>query len=259
MGRDHVAAQLVILLDRRAPPVAGRPNLILLDLSMPEMDGFEFVAELQQNADWRSIPIVVLTAKDLTADELITRLKEGKIYDQSKIEIALRNFFQPDKILQLREIALKEVATQVERKIESEVPQNTKLRPERFLACISSNAENAAKIIRKTSRLAAFYNSKWFVLYVQTSRESPDSINLAIQRHLINNFKLATELGAEVLRVKNNKIAAGIIEAAEQHQITTVCMGKPRVSLLRVILNTNLFNQLLNKLSMSEIDLIILS
>ncbi len=196
---------------------------------------------------------------DLTADELITRLKEGKIYDQSKIEIALRNFFQPDKILQLRELALKEVATQVERKIESEVPHNTKLQPERFLACISSNAENAAKIIRKTSRLAQYYNSKWFVLYVQTSREDPDTINLAIQRHLINNFKLATELGAEVIRLKTNKIAAGILEVAEKHQITTVCMGKPRVNLLRVILSSNLFNQLLNKLSMSDIDLVILS
>ena len=58
---------------------------------------------------------------DLTADELITRLKEGKIYEHSKIEQALRNFFQPDKILQLRELALKEVAGQVERKVEKEV------------------------------------------------------------------------------------------------------------------------------------------
>ncbi len=196
---------------------------------------------------------------DLTADELITRMKEGKIYDQSKIEIALRNFFQPDTILQLRELALKEVATQVERKIDAEVPQHTKLKPERFLACISSNAENAAKIIRKTSRLAQYYNSKWFVLYVQTPWEDPDKINLAKQRHLINNFKLAAELGAEVIRLKDNKITAGIMAAAEQHQITTVCIGKPHVSLIRIILSTNLFNQLLTKLSLSDIDLVILS
>jgi two-component system sensor histidine kinase KdpD len=196
---------------------------------------------------------------DLTADELISRMKEGKIYEQSKIEIALRNFFQADTILQLRELALKEVATQVERKIDAEVPQHTKLKPERFLACISSNAENAAKIIRKTSRLAQYYNSKWFVLYVQTPWEDPDKINLAKQRHLINNFKLATELGAEVIRLKNNKITAGIMAAAEQHQITTVCIGKPHVSLIRIILSTNLFNQLLTKLSLSDIDLVILS
>src|ERR1700748_3806923 len=57
---------------------------------------------------------------DLTADELITRLKEGKIYSNDKIAVALKNFFQPEKILQLRELALKEVASAVERKIESE-------------------------------------------------------------------------------------------------------------------------------------------
>lgn len=196
---------------------------------------------------------------DLTADELITRLKEGKIYDQSKIEIALRNFFQPDKILQLRELALKEVATQVAGKIESEVAQNTKLKPERFLACISSNAESAAKIIRKTARLAQYYNSNWFVLYVQTPWEDPDKINLAKQRHLINNFKLATEMGAKVLRIKSGKVVTGILQASEENQITTVCIGKPHINIIRVILSTNVFSRLLNKLSSSDIDLVILS
>lgn len=196
---------------------------------------------------------------DLTADELIARLKEGKIYDQSKIEIALRNFFQPEKILQLRELALKEVATQVERKIETEVMPNTKLRAERFLACISSNSENAARIIRKTARLAQYYNSKWFVLYVQTPWEDPDKINLAKQRHLINNFKLATEMGAEVLRTKANQVVKGILDTAEQHQITTICIGKPHVTLIRVMMNTHLLNRLLNNLTSSDIDLIILS
>ncbi len=89
---------------------------------------------------------------DLTADELIDRLKDGKIYDKSKVERALQNFFRNDKILQLREIALKEVAHHLERKIDIEVPKQIKLRPERFLACISSNAETAKIVIRKTAR-----------------------------------------------------------------------------------------------------------
>src|SRR6201996_4926240 len=86
---------------------------------------------------------------DLTADELIDRLKEGKIYEKNKVNIALKSFFQPDKILQLRELALKEVAHHVERKIDIEVPKQIKLRPEKFLACISSNAETAKTVIRK--------------------------------------------------------------------------------------------------------------
>jgi two-component system, OmpR family, sensor histidine kinase KdpD len=196
---------------------------------------------------------------DLTADELIARLREGKIYHADKIEVALRNFFQAEKILQLRELALKEVASQVERKVDTEVSTTNKLRHERFLACIGSNQETSKMIIRKTARLAGYYNSKWYVLYVQTSKESPNRIKLSLQRHLINNFKTATELGAEVIQVKSNNIPASIAQLAEEKHITTVCIGKPHLNLLQVILRTNVFNQLLKRLSKSDTDLIILS
>jgi len=196
---------------------------------------------------------------DLTADELVNRLKEGKIYTADKIERSLKNFFQSDKILQLRELALKEVASQVERKVETEVPRNVSLKHERFLACIGSNEKTAKNVIRKTARLANYYHSKWYLLYVQTPKESADKIGLAAQRHLINNFKLATELGAEVIKVKHADISKGIIETADQKAITTICIGKPHLNLFSVILNTAVFNQLLNKLSTADIDIVILS
>lgn len=196
---------------------------------------------------------------DLTADELITRLKEGKIYDRSKVESALSNFFQADKILQLRELALKEVTTQVERKVETEIPRNLQMRHESFLACISTNDEVARKVIRKTARLAAYYHADWFVLYVQVPGESSDKIALSAQRHLINNLKLATELGAEVIQEHNAKVSEAIINIALQKRVTTICMGKPHISLFRIILRTNLFNQLLKTLSSNDIDIIILS
>lgn len=196
---------------------------------------------------------------DLTADELILRLKEGKIYKHEKIETALKNFFKSEHILQLRELALKEVASQVERKVETEVPKHTGLRHERFLACMSSNDKTARNVIRKTARLANYYNSKWYVVYIQTAKESADSIALDKQRHLINNFKLATELGAEIIKVESNHIAMAIIEQAEQRSVTTICIGKPHFGLLKFILATNVFHGLLKKLSSSNIDLIILS
>ncbi|PSL49452.1 two-component system sensor histidine kinase KdpD [Chitinophaga niastensis] len=196
---------------------------------------------------------------DLTADELITRLKEGKIYDSSKVESALKNFFQADKILQLRELALKEVTTQVERKVETEIPRSQQMRHESFLACISTNDDVARKVIRKTARLAAYYHADWYVLYVQTPRESADKIALAAQRHLINNLKLATELGAEVVQEHSVKISESIINIALEKRVTTICMGKPHISLFRIILRTNLFNQLLKTLSSNDIDIIILS
>ncbi len=196
---------------------------------------------------------------DLTADELIGRLKAGKIYDEKKIATALNNFFQIERILQLRELALREVAHQLERKIDEEIPKTIKLRPELFLACISTNEEAAKVVIRKTARLASYYRSKWYVVYVQTDNESSDKINLASQRHLINNFKLATQLGAEVLKVKSNNIARTIWETAEKYDITTICMGKPRFKFYQLVMKTAVFTQLLNKMSKTHIDLIILS
>ncbi len=196
---------------------------------------------------------------DLTADELITRLKEGKIYDPGKVQTALANFFQSEKILQLRELALREVATAVERKIDTILPPGTQPNIERFLAAISSNHLTARRVIRKTARLAAYYNSRWFVLYVQTPSESADRIKLDVQRHLINNLKLATELGAEVIQVKSDHIVNSIMDELKQRNVTTLCIGKPHFSLIQIILRTSAFNQLLNKLADSDTDLIILS
>ena len=197
---------------------------------------------------------------DLTADELITRLKEGKIYDHSKVQQALQNFFDPDKILQLRELALKEVAGQVERKVDYQITaKQNAFRHDRFMACISSNHEIAQRIIRKTARLASYYNSQWYVLYVQTSGEATDKIALAAQRHLINNFKNATELGAEVIRRRSENVAKEIIEIAQEKNITTICIGKPHLNLFQIILRTGIFNQLLKTLSKNNIDIIILS
>ncbi|MDB5086022.1 MAG: histidine kinase [Mucilaginibacter sp.] len=196
---------------------------------------------------------------DLTADELIDRLKEGKIYDKSKVDIALQNFFQPDKILQLRELALKEVAHHVERKIDIEIPKQIKLRPEKFLACISSNAETAKVVIRKTARLASYYRSPWIVLYVQSSSESGNRIKLDKQRHLINNFKLATELGGEVVKIKSDNVTQTIMSIAEEREVTTICIGKPHLSLFQVILRTAVFNELLKKIAETATDLVILS
>ena len=227
-----------------------------LNDEVKNITGIEVKERIPDNVLFKADEVVNI---DLTADELITRLKEGKIYTPDKIEISLKNFFKSDQILQLRELALKEVASQVERKVDSEVPKTNNLKHERFLACISSNDKTAKTVIRKTARLANYYHSKWYVLYVQKPEESATNIALDKQRHLINNFKLATELGAEIIKIESDSIAKTIIDQAEKLKISTVCLGKPHLSLWRIILATNVFNELLNKLSSNNIDLIILS
>lgn len=196
---------------------------------------------------------------DLTADELVTRLKAGKIYKPEKIALALSNFFKPENILQLRELALKEVALRVEKKVENEVVENTGLRHEKFLACISSHEKTPRHIIRKVARLATRCNTRFAVLYVQTPREGPDRISLASQRHLINHFKLATELGGEVIQEQSGDVAGTIVRVARESQYTTVCIGKPAFRVVTLLKTMFRYRKLINSLSRLKIDLIILS
>ncbi|HRO09614.1 MAG TPA: sensor protein KdpD [Saprospiraceae bacterium] len=196
---------------------------------------------------------------DLTSDELIARLKEGKIYQADKIQTALNNFFKPEHILQLRQLALKEVAFQVERIVDIELPKSIALKSEKFMACISSDEVSAKNVIRKTARLASYYNAKWFVLYVQVPKESTTKIPLDKQRHLINNFKLATELGADIIQIQGENVPKSIVDQASLHNITTICIGKPKITWLGIILSTGIIKELLQNISKNSIDLIILS
>jgi two-component system sensor histidine kinase KdpD len=226
-----------------------------LNQSVKEITGIEVAERIPDSVLKQADEVVNI---DLTADDLITRLKEGKIYKTDKIQTALNNFFKSENILHLRELALKEVASAVERKVDKEYPRQA-VQQERFLACISSNEKTAKNVIRKTARLANYYYSKWFVLYVETPAEAPDKIPLDKQRHLINHFQLATELGAEIIKVKSEKVSTAIAQQAEERKVTTICIGKPHLNLARIILATNIFNELLKKLSSNNIDLIILS
>jgi len=196
---------------------------------------------------------------DLTSDELIERLKEGKIYKEDKIESALNHFFTPEHILQLRELALKEVALRVSRKVESEVKPAIPTLQKHFLGCIGTNEKRSRHIIRKTARLTASTNAKFSVLYVRTPQEQNDKISLAAQRHLINNFILAIDLGAEVIQYEAPNIIDGIIEVCQNNHISSVCIGKPRLNLTNIIFAAFRYRHLFNSLSKSDIDLIILS
>jgi two-component system sensor histidine kinase KdpD len=150
------------------------------------------------------------------------------------------------------------VATHVEKKVETEI-KTENFKPVKFLACISSNGKISKNIIRKTARLASYYNSSWTVLYIQRPSESLEKIALDKQRYLINNFNLAQELGAKVIRVKESSVHKGILDYVIEHNITTVCMGKPHAQLWRNLFGYSWIYTLMNRLNERQIDIIILS
>jgi len=194
---------------------------------------------------------------DLPAEDLIKRLQAGKIYKGERIQRALDNFFQPEQILQLRELALRQVASQVEYKIRKSLPNTSRMPLEQFMACVSTNYQGGKKIIRKTSRMATRYQSKWYVLYIQIPKEQADKIDLATQRKLLQNLNWATELGAEVIKVKGDDIPELINSTADKYNINNIVLGKPHFSLLRQLTGKNYFDKLLKKLVDKEIDVIL--
>ncbi|MBP1614090.1 MAG: histidine kinase [Bacteroidetes bacterium] len=197
---------------------------------------------------------------DLTAEELIARLKAGKIYRPEKIQLALNNFFKTENILQLRELALKEVALRVEKKVENEVVvAGMGIRHERFMACISSHEKTPRRIIRKAARLATRYNTSFIALYVQTPRESMERIDLASQRHLLNHFKLVAELGGEVVQVQSRDVFGSIVDVCKERQITTVCMGAPSLRMPGAFFSVLRYKKFMNRLTEVNTDLIILA
>lgn len=191
---------------------------------------------------------------DLTADELIQRLKEGKIYKADKIQTALTNFFKREHLLQLRELALREVANQVERKISTEVTSLDKAKEEIILVCLGSDPEKNEKIIRRSSRVAERFDLKWFTLYVDTSGTF-QNLELKQQRYLINNFKMATELGAVSEKINAEDIVEGIITFAAEKGITKIILGKPsRRGYIKKLVSSTIVDRLLERVSESERD-----
>lgn len=194
---------------------------------------------------------------DLTAEELINRLKAGKIYRTEKIQTALSNFFKTENILQLRELALKEVAFRVEKKVETELtPEEKAVHRELYLACISSNEKTPRHIIRRTARLASRYGTDFMALYVQRPSESPDRINLTVQRHLLNHFKLVTELGGELIQVASPDVIQTIIDVCRERHVTTVCIGQPDLNWSKIF-KIHRYGYFLRNLSEMDIKLII--
>jgi two-component system sensor histidine kinase KdpD len=166
---------------------------------------------------------------DLSVEDLIDRLKSGKIYAADKVPHALENFFTPEKLRSLRELALREVAESVERA--PALPTGT-AKPRhvsgRVMVCMSSFSPRAAAMLRRGSRFAGRLNTDWFVVYVETPAESPDRIDSAAQRHLLENIEKAKEMGAEVVRLKGRDPVAALLDFARSHNVAYIMIGRSR-------------------------------
>ncbi len=151
---------------------------------------------------------------DIEPDELIERMKEGKIYGRLQAERALSNFFKREKLVALREITLRRVADRVNRIAEEERNALGNMEyhtGEHILACVSS-APSSAKVIRTASRLAYAFHAQFTVLSVETPelKQADEKTKRVLNRHL----ELARALGAKIVTVYGSDIAQQIAEYA---------------------------------------------
>ena len=174
---------------------------------------------------------------DISAEDLRQRLREGKIYRADKIQTALTNFFTDENLTTLRELALREVASSVDRSREEIVRRadNGAVAParrtvDRVMACLSSDPPLSRVLLRKASRIAGRLNTDWFCVYVQTSQERADRIDSTIQRQLVDNIQLAQSLGAEVVKLEGEDVAATLGRFASERGVTLAIVGETRRS-----------------------------
>jgi two-component system sensor histidine kinase KdpD len=167
---------------------------------------------------------------DLDAEDLLERLRAGKIYDAAKVEWALTHFFKQDKLSSLRELALREVAERLDLQANAISRDGGEARGPstagRVMVCMASASPRAAALLRRGSRLAGRLNTDWFVVYVETPGESPTRIASDAQRYLIENIERARELGAQVRRLQARDPVPALLEFARTHGVTHIIVGQ---------------------------------
>ncbi|HEY0235484.1 MAG TPA: two-component sensor histidine kinase, partial [Afipia sp.] len=166
---------------------------------------------------------------DLTPDDLIQRLREGKVYVPKQAERALQHYFSPGNLTALRELALRRTAERVDDQLLTHMQANAISGPwaagERILVCVSEDPR-AAGLVRYTKRLADRLHAPWTAISIETRRSL--QLNDAERDRLADTLRLAETLGAEALSIPNveRRITEDVLEFARANNVTHIVVGK---------------------------------
>ena len=185
---------------------------------------------------------------DLPAEDLLERLKAGKVYPPERAERALDNFFTSANLTRLREITLTEVAHLIDRKTRrGEADRADASATERVMVGLSSRSPNAPALLRKAARLADRLNVPWYAVYIQTPAEDLTRVDAATQRVLGKNLELAQRLGGIPMTFKGKDVAGTITAFANEYGIKVVIVGKSRQPWHRRFMSGSLVEKLLRE------------
>jgi two-component system, OmpR family, sensor histidine kinase KdpD len=181
---------------------------------------------------------------DLTPEALHNRMRRGDIYHTEKIEQSLKNFFRRGNLIALRELALRQVAEQVDRSLssymdEKDIQENWAVR-ERIAVCISSNPR-AQYLLARAARMARRMDAELFAVHVDLG-ESPNGRD---EKSLEANMQFAESLGAKTVRLKGKSVPDAAAHFAQEKHVTQMIFGRTAVEGWRKLLYMNAINRFL--------------
>lgn len=169
---------------------------------------------------------------DLPVEQLLQRLKDGKIYKGENIGAAMQNFFKEENLLLLRNLALKEAANHVTKKIRLELPPGMYEEFESIAAVIYPGSDSSVHIIRKASSLALLLNIPWFGLQIGSASQKKSGASYQQRRELHTAYRLVAEQGGIVSEIPEGNTAKAIVRFAEEKNSRLILLARPGNSLV---------------------------
>ncbi len=195
---------------------------------------------------------------DLPPDELLVRLREGKVYFPEQATPATQNFFQRGNLLALRELALRRVADRVDVDVqtyrEEHAIEQTWTAAERVLVCVGPSPASA-RLIRAARRMAAGLRAQWVAVYVERTSAAP--LSKEDLERLDAHLRLAESMGGEVARLTGDRVSTALLTYARTHHVTRMILGKPTHPRLRDLVRGSLLDEVVR--GSGDIDVHVIS
>jgi two-component system sensor histidine kinase KdpD len=203
-------------------------NIQHIETIAPTVRAITGVTVRETVPDWVPLSASETVMVDLTPEALQNRMKRGDVYGQEKVEQSLKNFFRRGNLIALRELALRQVAEQVDRSLESymdskDIRQNWGVR-ERLAVCVSGNP-SGQYLIARAARLARRIDAELYVLHVDREFGQRQEDAKALEA----NLRFGENLGAHITRLKGKSVADAIAEFVRNKHITQVMFGRALV------------------------------
>ena len=195
---------------------------------------------------------------DIPPEDLLERLREGKVYVPAQAALAVEKFFQPGNLMALRELSLRRAASRVDDQMREYMESRAIAGPwptsERLLVC-ASGSPYGEKLIRMTRRLADDLKAPWITAYIETPGDS--KFVRENRERVWRDLRLAESLGAQVATITATSIPEALVDCAVRHNVSKIVVGKPARPRWRELLRPPIVDQIIRK--SGTIDVIVVS